>query len=275
MWGSWIAVISSILYRKPLLLRTGYEFYKFSIQQKKSNIYKTFAKFISILAYKKAHEINVTTNEDKCFIIKKFKLNKNKINIIPNWIDTDLFKPAKNNKKKSVLLVGRLENQKNYSFIIKSLYKTKIKLFIVGDGKQKKELSQLANNLNVEVIFLNNIPNDQMPKIYNQHMVYILCSKFEGNPKTLLEAMSCGCAVVGTNVPGISEIIENNINGISTELNEKKMKKIIQSLIINSDLVKKLGQNARKYILKNNSLKMLINKEYQIYVSLKNRFLLI
>ena len=53
-----------------------------------------------------------------------------------------------------------------------------------------------------------------MPQYYNRCKVYVLCSLYEGNPKTLLEAMACGCAVVGTNVLGIQEIIRHQENGL-------------------------------------------------------------
>ena len=36
---------------------------------------------------------------------------------------------------------------------------------------------------------LGKIPNNQLPQIYNNHAIYVICSHYEGNPKTLLEAM--------------------------------------------------------------------------------------
>ena len=101
--------------------------------------------------------------------------------------------------------------------------------------------------------------------MYNKYFIYVLCSRFEGNPKTLLEAMSCGCTVVATNVDGINNIVENKINGYLVEEHEEDLRKILIYLKKNQTIQSIVGENARKYILKNNSFTTSVKNEITLY----------
>lgn len=267
--GAWVASIASILYNKPLLARCGYELYDFSIKAKKNRTYKWFVYLISWIVYKSADRIHVATIEDKSFVIDRFKIKSSKIHVFPNWIDTSKYKPFKEvNKKSSILFVGRLNKQKNISLLLKSLSGTNIPLDIVGNGELLASLKKEAKDLGVSVNFLGNIENNQMPEIYNNYRVYILCSHYEGNPKTLLEAMSCGCAVIGTDVPGIREIIDNEKNGFLVESDEQHLQGSILRALEDNVLCNKLGVNASEYIQRHNSLMLMLDKEINSYNSI-------
>ena len=67
----------------------------------------------------------------------------------------------------------------------------------------------MIKKYNSKVNFLNNIKNQDLVNYYNKCSFYIMCSHFEGNPKTLLEAMSCECAIVATKNKGIIENLNN------------------------------------------------------------------
>ena len=121
---------------------------------------------------------------------------------------------------------------------------------------------------NVNVNFLGRMSTDQMPELYNSYTVYVLCSHYEGNPKTLLEAMACGCAVVGTDVPGIKEIIRHGINGLIVSKDPHALRVAIQRLMSNKPLRQELGLQARQQILLSNSLETALSKEYSAYVRL-------
>ena len=70
-----------------------------------------------------------------------------------------------------------------------------------------------AKKLNVKINFLGRKPINKIPKILNKYSVYVICSKIEGNVKTLLEAMACELICIGSNVEGINNIISNKKNG--------------------------------------------------------------
>ena len=72
-----------------------------------------------------------------------------------------------------------------------------IGLDIYGAGEEADKIVNISNKINVDVKLRGRVSNEKMPLIYNQYPIYVLCSKYEGNRKTLLEAMACGCAVIG------------------------------------------------------------------------------
>ena len=134
----------------------------------------------------------------------------------------------------------------------------------------RDDLEKLAKKLKVHVKFLGRIPNNRLPYMYNRCSVYVLCSKFEGNPKALLEAMSCGCAVIGTKVPGIRDVIRHEHTGLLVAESQKGLQEAINRLLDDDRLRNRLGERARQYILENNSLNDAIEKECTLYQKLLN-----
>ena len=99
MLGGWVAVISKILYKKPLIARCGYEIYDAYRFQNRSYILICFIWLISWLTYKFSNIIHVAKSEDASVVKKSFGVPSGKIEIRPNWIDINLFKPITNNNR--------------------------------------------------------------------------------------------------------------------------------------------------------------------------------
>ena len=216
MLGGWVAVLSKLMFKKPLIVRCGYEIYNFHKLQNKPFIITSLLWLMSLFTYKLANTIHVVTKEDLNVVTKLFWVPVSKIEVRPNWIDINIFKPIKDSNRsyKKVLFVGRLEKEKNIFLLLDALFKTSLELDIVGEGSLKSKIQIYADNLGVKVKFLGSVPNNKIAEMYNSYVVYVLCSLYEGNPKTLLEAMACGCAVIGTDVPGIRSIISHKKNGL-------------------------------------------------------------
>jgi glycosyltransferase involved in cell wall biosynthesis len=264
--GSWVAVISKWLFNKQLLTRCGYEAYKNSLHSDNSNLLHYLLRVSSLMAYRSADHILLNTNEIASFVKNTFEVKTSKITVAPNWIDTNRFFPSpKISYNSKILFVGRFSKEKNITMLLYALKGTGIGLDLVGNGEIQPDLQHLALKLGVETNFLGRFPNDQMPEIYNRYRIYVLCSHYEGNPKTLLEAMACGCAVMGSNVPGIRDVIVHNQSGLLVPPNALALQKAIKLLTANAILCKSLGVSARKQIIKNNSLDNYLNKEVQIY----------
>ena len=196
-----------------------------------------------------------------------------RITVMQNWIDTSKFAPNYETERfeKHILFVGRLSSEKNLPLLFKALQGNDFTLDVIGSGDLKKELWCLAVKYGVQIQFHSIIPNDQMPEVYNRYKVYVLCSRFEGNPKTLLEAMACGNAVIGTDVPGVREIIKHEISGLLVPVEHKSLRLAIQRLMSDENLCRFLGEHARKQIMENNSLEKALNVEYAAYDSLLNK----
>ena len=270
IWGGWVAVIAKYLYNVPFIARCGNEPYSFSILKKtrKRQIFKHLLN--GHLTYKCADKIIVATNAGKDVINNVFNISSNKINVLANWIDTELFKPMLNvgEYTNRIIAVGRLVKQKNYPLIFNTIKDSSFTLDIIGSGEMEDELRELAIKLKISVNFLGKVKNNQLPTIYNQYPIYVLTSIAEGNPKTLLEAMACECAVIGTNVAGINNIVRDGKNGILVDLDQVSLKKAILKLISDEQMRVVLGKQARKNVVAQCSFKTYITNEINTYKAL-------
>ncbi len=252
MSGSWTAVLTKWLFKKKLVVRCGYEWLSFLEKQRKNWFKRKIASLIENIVYRVADKIILSSDRDKKFIGRKFKISVSKIKIIQNYIDIELFKPLNISKEKSrIIFVGRLEKQKNLFNLIEAIDNLPIKLVLVGKGSLKEKLKNFAKEKNAKVEFKGNIPNEELPEELNKSEVFILPSLYEGCPKTLLEAMSCGLPCIGTNVDGIKEIIQHQENGYLCETDANSIRKAIIKLLNDKILRQKLSQVARKTILEN------------------------
>lgn len=262
MDGAWTAVLSKLLFRNKLIVRTGY-CWSITLKHlnKKSRYY--LARIIEKIAYTFADFSIVTSQRDADYVIKNYSINK--VQLIPNYINTELFRPLKTKKKKNeICFVGRFSKEKNILMLIDALKETSIKLNLIGDGAEKQTIIDFAKQNKVKIKLHGTIPNNDLPKLLNQFEIFVLPSQFEGNPKALLEAMACGLCCIGTNVEGIKEVIRNGENGILCEKNVNSLHTAILLALRNHKLRKQLGQNAADDIHKNYSLDKIAETEWQI-----------
>jgi glycosyltransferase involved in cell wall biosynthesis len=272
MSGSWVAVLSKLLFRKKLIVRCGFEWYRFIQRQSNSIFRKLIIYIIEWISYHFADGIILAAEDDKDFVNKRFMIRTNeKVKVIPNYIEVEIFKPMFGEKKKNnhLLFIGRLTKQKNLFNLLKAIEKSKYTLHIIGDGELKKELEAFCTQHQININFLGQFPNNEIPKIINQYEVFILPSYYEGNPKTLLEAMSCGLSVIGTEVEGIKNIIEHKVNGYLCQTDSVSIRAAIDKVMSDAPLRIAIGQAARQYIIKFCSLDIVLKKELNFY----NRFL--
>ena len=269
VWGSMVPCIIKFFFKIPFYIRSGWEP---SFKPKDFDIPKFKILFIfinSLICYNYADFILVSSNKLKKFVEKKFKIKK-KILTLENHIDLKIFKPIKIKKVlNQVLMISRVTKQKNIELLINALSQTNIKVIHIGPitSSKKKKLIELAKNKKMQIKFLGKKNNDQLPYYYNKSRAYVICSKVEGNPKSLLEAMACKCPIVGTNVEGIKDLIVNKKNGLLSSQNTKSLKNSILKILNNKKLSENLSINALNYVKKNNSISNFL--KYEIKTILK------
>lgn len=265
MLGSWTAVIAKLLFRKKLVVRQGYHLSAFS--ERKNFIRKFLSIIIEYFSYKIANKIIVASEKDRIFIIKKYKVNEDKINVIPNYVDTKSFKPLEGKPKDGrITFVGRLDKQKNLFSLIDAIKNLDVKITLIGKGPLRDALKEKAKKEGIKnIIFAGVVPNEKLPEELNKSKIFILPSFYEGNPKTLLEAMACGLPVIGTNVIGIKEIIKHGENGYLCGTSAEAIKEAIMEVMNSENLRHKIGMNARNTIIKKYSLEKIVNKELKLY----------
>lgn len=270
MDGSWAGVIAKKLFKKKLVVRCGYEWLNYFISTNASWYKRLIARIVEHWSYRHADRIIITSEGDKKFILENFHIPENHISVVGNFIDTKLFSPDVTVSKESgrIMFVGRLHKDKNLALLIESLVGLPCQLVLAGKGPDADELFWLANTLGVSVAMQGAISQEQLANELQTSELFVLPSRSEGNPKALLEAMSCGLAVVGTNVKGIREIIEDGVDGLLAQTDVESLRTAIKSILENPELRDKLGARAREKILREYSLDIILAKELSIYESL-------
>ena len=163
--------------------------------------------------------------------------------------------PNKTSKleQKNILTVGRLDIGKRNDAIIKAFSKIENKdwkLYILGDGKEMNNLSNLIKELKLEDrVFLEGYKTkEQIEEYMLKSSLFLMASETEGLPMVLLEAMSYGIPCIAyETASGTNDIISNDINGyVIKNRDEKEYIKQINKVIEDESLRKKLGKNAKE-----------------------------
>ena len=152
--------------------------------------------------------------------------NPDKIRVVPLGLNLNSFlsTPRKsNNWRKSmgfkendfvIGIVARLVPVKNHTMLINSMKNlcslfTNIHLAIIGDGELKENLVKQSQQLGLSnVIHFCGISN-KIEEVYSDLDLLILCSKNEGTPVVIIEALASGCPVAAVDVGGVREVLEN------------------------------------------------------------------
>ena len=266
MSASMPAILAKWIYKKRLVVRCGYEWLFFLVCRKIMPLKIILAYFFEKIVYLTADKIILTSFYDKQYIEQKFRVKTSKVEVIPNCIDTDLFKYQNVLKEEnSIIFVGRLETEKNIANLLEALSGLNLKLRIFGEGSLESDLKEKAESLNLKVEFHGVVSNERLLKEMNKSELFILPSLYEGNPKVLLEAMACGLPCIGTDVKGIAEIIEHKRNGWLCECDGESIRTAILNIMKDKNFRREIGQNAAKTIIENFSLKTILKKEVKVY----------
>ncbi|MEK7166476.1 MAG: glycosyltransferase family 4 protein, partial [Patescibacteria group bacterium] len=256
------ACLAKFLYRIPVVVNYGYDYVKVALVEGKV-IRAWLLKVLTLLLLPCSDKVIITNQELARQLIG---VPKNKIHLIPNGIDTVVFRPQRMRKLFDIIYVGRFEVQKNLKLLLTAAAKVKPypKILLIGSGSLKNNLLNLADALKLNLTIYDSVSHKNLPYYLNQSRMFVLPSLIEGNPKALLEAMSCGLPVIGTGVEGIKDIITDSLNGLIAESTAKKLAYAIKKLSSNIFLQKSLGEQARKTILRQYNAKMIWEKELTI-----------
>jgi glycosyltransferase involved in cell wall biosynthesis len=155
--------------------------------------------------------------------------------IVHHGVDTKMFSPNNKNKQPNVLTVANDFINRDYCLNYSGWKRVTegLKVKVVGDTNGLSEAAKSVEDLVDE---------------YNSCGVYFNSSTLSPIPMSLLEAMSCGCAVVSTATCMIPDIIKNGHNGYISN-DEDELKKYLKYLLDNEPVRQELGKNARQTII--------------------------
>lgn len=265
--GCWVSLLSKFIYKKPIYMRTGYDMYYFSVMNKKAFYKKALLKLLTNFALRYSDIYTVTSKSDQIFLNNLFK--KNYITKLrPNWAKSSSDKNTLRSNK--ILCVGRLEKQKNFELIIKEFKKsdTIFEVDLYGSGEYEDQLKNASKDKRFKINFLGNLTHEELQEVYKNYKIFLTSSLFEGNPKTLLEAMGAGCVVIASDIPHHRELINDHKDGILFNLKNPQLVKLLETMLKNENKFNELSKNAIKKIKNNNSIDILAKLTNQDYQSL-------
>lgn len=176
----------------------------------------------SLLGLKRCRYIISVSDFTKNELIEKYGIPKDKIIVIKNAINREIFKPIVNEDltkvkpifpdHKKLLFVGNEIERKNFITLLKAFYLVKkkipmIKLLRVGQPVYSDYIKFLG--LSNDIVYLNDISNDRLREIYNLSDIFIFPSLYEGFGFPGLEAASCGTPVICSDIPVFREIYKD------------------------------------------------------------------
>ncbi len=174
--------------------------------------------------------------------------------VVEHGLDADIFCDKQMERENSVLSVVNLWADRDWACgwnlynSIKSL-DTGIKYVVYGNNKG---LSRPAKDL------------DELVNAYNKSSIFLNTSQFSPVPMAMLEAMSCGCAIVSTNNCMIPEIIKHGYNGLLANSPEE-LHYHIKTLQNNPQMARQMGLNARQTIIENYNIRKFCNTWNDIF----------
>lgn len=252
----------------------------------KSKFIISLLKKIEKIVYKYSDSI-VTIHEQFYTQIKGRIQNDHKIKIIPNFVDTSLYKPIQSNsnlplefikyKNKFTVIyagnIGYFQDWEPVFYAAKKLKNLNLVFVIIGEGVKKSYLENRINNENITNIKVHAYQNrDRMPAIINFGDVHFITIEKklenEGFPSKVYTIMACGKPLIvisGKNSPIYKFLYPKNCSILITEdKNENFYKSIIK--LYNEDILKQeLGNNGYFEIIQNFNKDLIVDKYIKLF----------
>ncbi len=266
--GARFAVALSSLFRKKLILRCGYLASATAVERSLGDVELNLVMNEERYGMERAYRVVVTTNALKDYLIRIYGINSKKVRVIPNYVDTNLFRPKKVMSEAKVHTIVSIANRtpgKNIGQLIQSVQGLEsIHLRIIGSVCEDNDIKALAQAAKVSVEWIGIVSNAKLAQLLSEADLYVHPSLYEGLSKSILEAMSCGLPIIGCCVTGVKELIQDGVNGLLCEPNVTAMRAVIVRLISSNELMDRLGKAARSTIETNYSLDRILSLEKEL-----------
>jgi glycosyltransferase involved in cell wall biosynthesis len=208
---------------------------------------------------KKARRIIAISNFTKRELVEKFGHSPEKIDVIYLGVDRSKYRPLRSFEKpdcfrggKTILYAGTEDFRKNVGTLVKAFHKLKkklpnVKMVKIGRPRSKagrKKLLSLISELNLkdDVVFIEYVPEEDLPLYYNSADLFVFPSLYEGFGLPPLEAMACGTPIVSSNASSLPEVVGEAgimVDPLNVDAFTNAMYKILTNDGLRGDLIKK------------------------------------
>jgi len=236
----------------------------------------------------------ITTNSSE-LVRKARAFFDREVILIPNGVDTQLFKPMKKNMVLAEALglpaagdgdkgdtpvigfVGELREKKGMRSLLtgyaQANQESPLTLLIVGEvraGEDKKFFDDFRlSNPQAQIIVTGQVPHADLPGYYALIDIFVHPSLRDGMPNALLEAMACERPVIVTPVGGMADVVTGGKNGLLVSVNDaNSLAAAIGELLSNPEKRIELGRSARELVRSKFDMEQELNANLEVYRSL-------
>jgi glycosyltransferase involved in cell wall biosynthesis len=225
--------------------------------------------------YKYSTKIFAVAEGVKYGIIKSYHISPEKVIVIQNGADTELFKPFNAKKMplsfnynincKYIGFVGSFAPWQGLEYLVNSAPLVlsefpNVKYVLVGNGALYRKIIELVNELGLKdnFIFVDTVPHEEIPKYIN---IFDVCVIFKdkdipSSPLKLAEYMACGKPVIATNSEDFKILKKFNAGILVDPENSEEVRRAIITLLKDDSLRFNMGINALNYVVENRSWKI-------------------
>jgi len=193
------------------------------------------------------------SNADQQVGIERLKLSPNRCQTVHNGMP-DHGCRAQVESSTTVIMAARACHQKDHDLLLQAFEKclTQFRLVLVGEGTDSPgfyaRVLAGAPNKKAQVDCLG--LSDQVPRLLAQAGVFVLCSRYEGLPLSIIEAMCAGLPIVATDVGGVRELVADGVNGFLVPAGDHAaLSKCLDRLQSDTALRVRMGQASRQRYL--------------------------
>ena len=208
----------------------------------------------------KLRNIICVSQPSKEDVISEFKVDEERITVIPNGIDIETFRPSLKNKPFEYNIVTTasadipLKGLRNLILALPRVIKEfpSTSLTVIGKSPKKSKLHKLIDDLDLEdrISFRSGIDEEEIVDIYHNSDIAVIPSLYEGFGFGAGEAMACGVPLISTDSGGLKQVIGDSAlkikPGSVVEI-EEGISKLFYDEAIRKDLIKKGRKRMEEY----------------------------
>lgn len=236
----------------------------------------------------KADKIIVVTSKLKQILIREYNVSENKIEVLENGANVDLFRPMERNRVISklriseqfryVCFVGNFATWQGLEYLIKSVPHVlkecpDARFLLVGDGDLKERLESMVKDIGVsdKVIFTGMVPYQNVPYYINASDVCVvpkLPLKSGYSPLKLCEYLACEKPVIASRLNGFEILEEHQMGLLVPPEDEVALAQAIVRMLKDYSLREEMGKNGRQYVVKHRSWESVARKTLEVFEEL-------
>ncbi len=215
-------------------------------------------------------------------LMSAYGFRKERVRLIPIGINTQQYSSFgfanRLDGPLRILSHGRIEKHKGVFWLPEILAKLSRRssawtCTISGDGPDLAELKHrfIGAGIHDHVRFTGWTASDEVPKLMNQHDVFLFPSNFEGYPIALIEAMAGGCAPIASRLPGITDwIIHENVNGLLFPIGDvRRAAQHLSELLFDRSRLISLRQQAERSV-RGYSLEWMAERYFELFCDIRS-----